>query len=383
MGAEPLLAIVGAAAAPSQDGGDLTPVGLMAEAAAAALGEAGVEKAEVDGLFSASAYYYLPTMTLGDHLDIRPSFSDSANIGGGSFVAYLGHAAAAISAGLCNVGLIAYGSTQRTDGKRRVRSMTEPLAYEVPYGALWPLTGYAMMAQRHMGLYGTTAEQLAEIAVAAREWALLNPDSGQSHPLTIADVVDSPLICSPLHRLDCCLVSNGAGALVVTSPQRARDLVDNPIYVWGVAERSESRYMSRLPDYVTSPAADTGPRALAQAGISLSDVDVFQLYDAFTIAVLIALEDLGFCAKGEGGRFVEDGKLRPGGTLPLNTNGGGLSNRHPGMLGMGLLLEAITQLQGAAGARQVADARTALVHGLGAVHMTGATAVLSASSWSP
>ena len=383
MSAGPRLAIVGAAAAPSRDSGTLTPAGLMAEAAAAAMRDASVTKDQIDGLFSASAYYYLPQMTLGDHLDIRPTYSDSSNIGGCSFIAHLAHAAAAIDAGLCNVGLIAYASTQRSDGRRLVKSMTEPLAYEVPYGPMWPLTGFAMMAQRHMAKFGTTSQQLAEIAVAARAWALLNPESGQTHPLSVAEVVESPEICSPLRRYDCCLVSNGAGALIVTSPERAADLTDRPVHVWSVAETHDSRYVSRLPDYVTSPAAQTGPRALADAGVTLDDIDVFGVYDAFTIAVLIALEDLGFCAKGEGGPFVADGKLRPGGGLPLNTGGGGLSNRHPGMLGIELLLEAVAQLRREGGRRQVPQAQTALVHGLGAVHMSGATAVLSRPDWTP
>lgn len=383
MSAGPRLGIVGAAAAPSRDSGTLTPAGLMAEASAAAMRDASVTKDQIDGLFSASAYYYLPQMTLGDHLDIRPSYSDSSNIGGCSFIAHLSHAAAAIDAGLCNVGLIAYASTQRSDGRRLVKSMSEPLAYEVPYGPMWPLTGFAMMAQRHMAQFGTTSQQLAEIAVAARAWALLNPESGQTRPLSVAEVVESPEICSPLRRYDCCLVSNGAGALIVTSPERAADLSDRPVHVWSVAETHDSRYVSRLPDYVTSPAAQTGPRALAGAGVTLDDIDVFGVYDAFTIAVLIALEDLGFCGKGEGGSFVEDGKLRPGGSLPLNTGGGGLSNRHPGMLGMELLLEAVTQLRHEGGRRQVPQAQTALVHGLGAVHMSGATAVLSRPDWTP
>ena len=383
MSVRPRLAIVGAAAAPSRDSGSLTPAGLMAEAAGAALRDAGVAKDRIDGLFSASAYYYLPQMTLGDHLDIRPTYSDSSNIGGCSFIAHLSHAAAAIDAGLCRVGLIAYASTQRSDGRRLVKSMSEPLAYEVPYGSMWPLTGFAMMARRHMAQFGTTQRQLAEIAVAAREWALLNPESGQTRPLSVDQVVESPEICAPLRRFDCCLVSDGAGALVVTSPETAADLTDSPVLVWSVAETHDSRYVSRLPDYVTSPAALTGPRALEGAGVALEDIDVFEVYDAFTIAVLIALEDLGFCPKGEGGPFVEDGKLRPGGWPPLNTGGGGLSNRHPGMLGMELLLEAVTQLRHEGGRRQVPQARTALVHGLGAVHMSGATAVLSRADWAP
>lgn len=195
--------------------------------------------------------------------------------------------------------------------------------------------------------------------------------------LTIHDVLDSPMICSPLRRYDCCLVSDGGGALLVTAPERAADLCEHPVYVLAAAEGHSARYTSALPDYTSTPAADTGPRALAQAGLALQDIDVFEIYDSFTIAVLMALEDLGFCPKGDGGPFVEDGKLRPGGTIPMNTNGGGLSYRHPGMLGMGLLLEAVTQLTGRGDTRQVENAATALVHALGGVHMSGATAVLA------
>lgn len=381
MAEEPILAIVGASPAPSQDSADFTAAGLMAEAASVALEQTSLGAADIDALFSASSYYYMPTLTLGEYLRIRPTYSDSSTIGGTSFVAHLGHAAAAIASGRCSVGLISHGSTQRTDGRNRVRSMSEPLAYEVPYGPLWPIAGYAFMAQRHMHDYGTKPEHLAAVAVAAREWALRNPASGQTSPLTIDDVLSSPMISSPLHRYDCCLVTNGGGALIVASPERAADLTEQPIYVWSVAETHHNRNVSMMPDFTSSPAAETGPRALAQAGVRLEDIDTFQLYDAFTIAVLVTLEDLGMCRKGEVGEFVADGLLQPDGSMPLNTGGGGLSNRHPGMLGMTLLLEAVTQLRGVGGDRQVPGAQTCLVHGLGGVHMSGCTAVLGGPSW--
>lgn len=381
MKARPLLAIVGAAEAPSQDSGAATPAGLMAEAAACALQQTTLEKSDIDGLFSASAYYYMPTVTLGDYLQIRPRFSDSSLIGGTSFVSHLQHAAAGIAAGMFEVGLIAYGSTQRTDGNRYVRSLSEMLPYDAPYGPHWPIAGYAMMAQRHMHEFGTTSEQLAQIAVAAREWAVLNPQSPQTEHLTVDDVLASPMICSPLHRLDCCLVTNAGAALIVTSPERAKEVCANPIYLLAEAETHYHRHISTMPDFTSSPAAKTGPRALERAGLTLDEIDVVQAYDSFTIATLVTLEGLGFCRKGEGGAFVEDGKLRPGGTLPLNTGGGGLSYRHGGMLGTILLVEAVTQLRGEGGPRQVAGAQLALVHGLGGVHMSGATAVLAGPSW--
>ena len=377
MPGEPILAIVGAAHASSQDSGKLTPAGLMAEAGAAAILDAGVAKAEIDGLFSASSFYYMPTLNLGEYLGIIPRYSDSTTIGGCSFVAHLRHASAAIRAGEMTMGLVAYGSTQRSIGSRFVKSMSEPLAYEIPYGPLWPIAGYAMQAQRHMYEFGTTPEQLAEVAVSTRSWAGLNPAARMREPITIDDVLDSPMIASPLHRLDCCLVTDGGGALVVTSPERAADLTENPIYLLGASEAHVARYMSALPDFVTSPGAWTGPAALEKARVGLEDIDHFQLYDPFTIAVIFAVEDIGLCAKGEGGAFLEDQKSRPGGSLPLNTDGGGLSHRHPGMLGMNLILEAVAQLTHSAGDRQIDDAKLSLVHGLGGVYTATATAILA------
>ncbi len=349
----------------------------MAEASALAIRQAGVAKSEIDGLFSASSFYYMPTLNLGESLGITPQYSDSTIIGGCSFVAHLRHAAAAIHAGEMTVGLIAYGSTQRSMGGRFVRSMSEPSPYEEPFGPLWPIAGYALQAQRHMHQFGTSSEHLAEVAVAARAWAGLNPEATMREPISIEDVLDSPMIASPLHRLDCCLVTDGGGALVVTSAERARDLTDNPVYLKGASEAHHARYISGLPDFVTSPGVITAPSALAKAGIDLSDIDHFQIYDPFTIAIIIAVEDIGLCAKGEGGPYLEDMKARPGGSLPMNTNGGGLSHRHPGMLGMNLILEAVEQLRGTAGARQVDGAQHSLVHGLGGVYTTTATAVLA------
>lgn len=380
MAPEPKLAIVGAAAPPSQDAGRLSSAGLMGEASALAIADAGVSKSDIDGLFSASAFYYMPTLNLGEYLGIVPKYSDSTTIGGCSFVAHLRHAAAAIAAREMTTGLIAYGSTQRSIGSRFVKSMSEPNPYEVAYGPLWPIAGFAMQAQRHMHLFGTKPEHLAEVAVAARGWAGLNPQAAMRDPITIDDVLDSPMISSPLHRLDCCLVTDGGGALVVTSPERARDLCDDPIYMLSGTEGHFSRYITGIPDFVTSPGAVTAPEALHKADIELGDIDHFQVYDPFTIAIVIAMEDIGFCAKGEGGPFIEDGKTRPGGTLPLNTDGGGLSHRHPGMLGMNLILEAVAQLRGEAQERQVPNARRSMVHGLGGVYTATATTILANSA---
>ena len=225
-------------------------------------------------------------------------------------------------------------------------------------------------------MYGTTSEQLAQIAVSTREWAALNPKARFSDPLTVAEVVASPLQAAPLHLLDCCLVTDGAGALVLTSAERARDLAQRPAYILGAATAVSHTMISEMPDLTVTPGAESGRRAFEMAGLAPSDVDVAQLYDSFTITVLLALEDLGFCPKGEGGAFVEDGKLGPGGALPMNTNGGGLSYTHPGMYGMFLLVEAVRQLRGEAGERQIPDHRVAVAHGSGGVLSTMGTVVL-------
>lgn len=354
----------------------MSPVGLMGGAAAVAIGNAGINKHDIDGLFSASAFCYMPTLTLGEYLGITPRYGDTTTIGGCSFVAHLNHAAAAIATGDMAIGLIAYGSTQRSVGSRFVKTMSEPSPYEAPYGPLWPISGYAMQAARHMHEFGTTSEQLAELAVAARAWAGLNPAAVMRDPITVDDVLDSPTICSPLHRLDCCLVTDGGGALVITSPERAADFTDGPVYVLGASEAHVARHITGLPDFVSTPGTLSGPAALTEAGVSIEDMDHFQIYDPFTVAVVMAVEDLGLCAKGEGGAFLEDGKARPGGGLALNTDGGGLSHRHPGMLGMNLILKSVAQLTGSAGDRQV-EANLSLVHGLGGAYTATATAVLA------
>ncbi|MCE0764089.1 acetyl-CoA acetyltransferase [Pseudonocardia kujensis] len=374
------VAIVGAAESDVFESDGRSPVGLMAQAIARALEQAGLQKSDVDGLFSASAYYYMPVLNLTEYLGIHPRHADSSTIGGCSFVSHIQHAAAAINAGLCEVAVVAYGSTQRTDGRRLV-SIAEPSPYELPYGLIYPISSFGLIAQRHMAQYGTTSEQLAEIAVAAREWAMLNPRARYKQPLTVDDVLSSPLISSPLHKLDCCLVTDGGGAFVLTSSERARDLTPKPVYVEGTGEAINHRYVSGMPDLTTTEAVHSSRRALQMSGRKLSEMDTIHLYDAFTISALIQLEDIGFCAKGEGGAFVEGGRLAPGGSLALNTNGGGLSYCHPGMLGMFEVIEAVRQLRGEAGERQVPNASTSLVHGMGATLAAHATAVLSTEDW--
>ncbi|CAA9427730.1 MAG: Thiolase [uncultured Rubrobacteraceae bacterium] len=369
-------AIVGVAESDlGEVGPGLTPLDLIGQATSRALEDAGLKKEDVDGLFSASAYYHMPTLSVGEYLGIRPRYSDATSMGGSSFVSHLFHAAAAIDTGLCEVALIAYGSTQRSAGGRLV-SGSETLPYEAPYRPRYPVSMYALAASRHMHEYGTTREQLAEVAVAAREWAKLNPKAFVRDDLSVEDVLDSRMISSPLSVLDCCLVTDGGGAVLVTSAGRARELRKPPVYLLGAGEAHWHRNISQMPDLTVSAAAESGPRAYQMAKIGPEDVDVAMLYDAFTINTVLFLEDLGFCEKGEGGAFVSGGRISPGGELAVNTNGGGLSYNHPGMYGLLLLVEAARQIRGECGERQVADANLALVHGNGGVLSSQVSAIL-------
>jgi len=348
----------------------------MAEASVAALGSIGLRPDDVDGVAAASVDFYMPTLTLQESLAIRPTFVDSTSLGGCSFLAQLEHAVSAIEEGRCDTVLIAYGATPRADPPEAHR-LSEASSYEIPYGVRYPLGGFALMAGSHMHAFGTTSEQLAAVAVNARRWSALTPGAERPEPITVDEVLGSPLICTPLHALDCCLVSNGAVALVVTTEARARDLDVAPVAVAGVATAQSHRHTGRIPDLLVTAGAESGRLAMARAGVGPADVDVAELYDAATITVLLALEDLGFCTKGEGGSFVAATDLGPGGSLPLNTTGAGLANRHLGMLGLDLLNEARLQLQGAAGSRQVPGAEVVLVHALGGVLGATGTAVLT------
>lgn len=369
-------AIVGAAQLDTFITTGRSPVGLTSLAVKRALDDAGLSLTDVDGLFTASSYYAFPTLTLAECLGIHPRHVDSTALGGCSFVALLGHAAAAIQSGLCEVAVIAYGSTQRSDAGKLV-SMAESSVYEQPYGLIHPIGAFGMVAQRHMAQYGTTSEQLAQYAVSAREWALLTDTAPYPTSLTVDEVLNSPIITTPLHKLDCCLVTDGGAAVVLTSADRARDLRGNPVYVLGTGEAINHRNISQMPDLTSTEAARSSQRALNMAGVSLNQIDTAHVYDAFTISLLVLLEDLGFCAKGEGGAFVEGGRVAPGGDLALNTNGAGLAQVHPGMLGMFLIVEAVQQLRGDAGRRQIDNAEVSLVHGMGLTLAAHATAVLS------
>jgi len=369
------VAIVGAAQLDTFQTTNRSPVGLAALAAKQALDDAGLQVADVDALFTSSSYYAMPTLTLAEYLGLSTKIVDSTSTGGCSFVQHLGHAVAMINQGLCEVALIVYGSTQRSDAGKLV-SMAEQSAYEAQYGLIHPLGAFGLIAQRHMHEYGTTSEQLAQYAVSARAWSLLNPAAPYPTELSVEEVLQSPVVATPLHKLDCCLVTDGAGAVVVTSASRAKALRQKPVWILGTGEAQNHRNISQMPDLTSTRAGESSRRALAQAGVGLDEIDTVHIYDAFTISLLILLEDLGFCKKGEGGAFVEGGRLAPGGALALNPNGGGLSFTHPGMLSMFLIVEAVTQLRGMAGERQVPAAKLSLVHGMGMTLASHATAIL-------
>ena len=320
---------------------------------------------------------------LAEYLDLKPTYLDGTNIGGSSFVAHVSHAAAAIHAGLCEVALVLYGSTAASNamaigtgmggGERR-----DPAAsFTSPYG-MTTVGSYALVAQLHKQRFGTTAEQLAEIAVTMRHHASLNPHAKMRQPITVDDVLASRVISDPLHLLDCCIISDGGGAVVVTSAARARDLPKAPVLLLGCGE-AVAHQETGTPDLLTTAGRQAGERAFGMAGVTRDDIDLCMIYDSFTITVLATLENLGFCAIGEGGAFVGDGRIRLGGALPVNPDGGGLSSNHPGMRGIFLVIEATKQLRNECGDRQVGGARLACVHGtggtLGVAH-SGATLIL-------
>ncbi|ARP79620.1 thiolase [Bordetella genomosp. 8] len=357
----------------------LGPIDLMAQAAGRALDDCGLSLRDVDGVLATTSQSRMPTLAFCEYLGLQPRYHDATNMGGASFMTMIGHAQAAIEAGLCEVALIAYGSTQRSLGRANVAA-PDPNPHETPYRPLYTASSYALAASRHMHEYGTTRRQLAEIAVAARQWALRNPAAWEKKPLTVDDVLASPMISEPLTLRDCCLVTDGGGALIVTSAERARDLRRAPAYVLGVGEAISHYSISAMPDLTTTAAVQSGAQAYRMAGLRPADVDAAQLYDAFTITTLLFLEDLGFCPKGEGGRYVEDGRIAPGGEMPVNTSGGGLSYCHPGMFGIFALIEAVRQLRGDGGERQVAGCETVLAHGNGGTLSSQSTVILGSAA---
>ncbi|MGQ7794551.1 thiolase [Faunimonas sp. B44] len=377
-------AIVGVGSAGCGDATGRTEIEITVEACRKAVADAGLRMSDIDGLVTASMTSPMPSLRITQELGLDTTFVDATCVGGSSFLLHLLIGAMALQNGLCSAVLVCYGSTQRSGIRRSTisayREAVDPDPYELPYRPFNPPTAYALAAARHMHEFGTTRAQLAEVAVAARRWAGLNPEAFARDPISIEDVLSARRVSDPLGVRDCCLVTDGAGAIVLVRSDRAKDMPQPPAFVLGVGAAHTHRQISSMPDLTTTGARRSGERAYAMAGLGPGDVDVLQLYDAFTINVVLFLEDLGFCRKGEGGAFVEGGRIGPGGALPVNTNGGGLSCVHPGMYGMFLLIEAVRQLRGEAGPRQVDGVETVLCHGNGSVLSSQVTAILGGRS---
>jgi acetyl-CoA acetyltransferase len=357
-----------------------SPLQHHAEAAHNALADAGLSIKDVDGLFTAG----YSTLAVGEYIGVRPKYTDSTAVGGSSFVIHIAHAIAAINAGYCNVALVTHGEAGRSARERGggggMGGAGLPGAqFEAPYGIAGPPVSYGMACSRYMSEFGEdrTRQALAEIAVSTRKWAQMNPRALMREPMSFDDYHNSRWIAWPFHLLDCCLVTDAGGAIVLTRADRARDLPKKPVYVLGAGEYHDHSMISQMPDLAVTPAHSSGPTALQMAGLKHDDIDLTMVYDSFTYTVLITLESLGFCGRGEGPDFVADQRTAPGGDFALNTSGGGLSYTHPGMYGMFLTVEAVRQLRGEVGERQVKDCKIALVNGTGGVLSSTGTAVLA------
>jgi acetyl-CoA acetyltransferase len=348
---------------------------LAAAASIKALAAMSLKPRDVDAVFVALPEDPLSGLGLAEYLGVRPKLTDNNRTGGSSFFTHAIHAALALDAGACDVALIAYGSNQRSAAGKLITSLRTP-AYEAPYRLPRPIGAYAIAANRYMFQYGATRDAFAEVAIAARRWAQLNPDAFMREELTREGYFNARMVADPLSVRDCCLVTDGAAAIVMTRADRARDLAAQPVYLLGGGAATGHRDIAQMCDLTETAAVESGARAFAQAGVRPADIDVVELYDAFTINVLLFLEDLGFCRKGEAGDFVAGGRIAPGGALPVNTNGGGLSCTHPGMYGLFTIVESVEQLTGRAGARHVPGAKLALAHGNGGELSSQATLVL-------
>ncbi len=377
--------VVGAYEHPTRKAPDKSVAQLHAECARGALQDAGLTKNDVDGYFCAGDAPGLGPMSMVDYMGLKPRHIDSTDTGGSSYLVHVAHAAEAIAAGKCNVALITLAGRPRSEGSsgtqaRNYGANAPDMAFEFPYG-MATANGYGMVAMRHMHEYGTTSEQLAWVKVAASHHAQYNEHAMLRDVVTVEDVVNSPLIADPLHRLDCCVVSDGGGALIIAKPEIAKSLKRPLVKILGVGESPKGQMGGKV-NLTYSGAAITGPIAFAEAGVKPSDIQYASIYDSFTITVIMQIEDLGFCKKGEGGKFVSDGNLISGvGKLPFNTDGGGLCNNHPANRGgMTKVIEAVRQLRGEAHPKvQVPNCRLALAHGtggqLGSRHV-GATVIM-------
>jgi acetyl-CoA C-acetyltransferase len=389
-------AIVGIHEYPSRDvEGEISPLQIKAESAARALEDAGLTWADVDGIYDAGdGGGMMNGLTIAEYFGLKPSVINTTGVGGSSYEFHAAHAKRDIAAGKCKVALLTYGSTAHSNaraigvGGRGAGSM-HPAENMDSFAGQTLIANYAMVAKRHMFEYGTTGRQLAEISTATRYHAMRNPEAVQAmedlefldiRETTVDDVVNSRLIADPLHLLECCMISDGGGAVVIASPEVARNCKKPPVWILGSGEAT--KYPENGGDITTSAAAQSGPIAFAEAGVTAAEMDIAMIYDSFSITVLALLEDLGFCKKGEGGAWVEGGKLRfdQSGGPALNTDGGGLSSNHPGMRGIFLLIEAARQLRGES-TSQVAGAKLAVAHGnggmLGSRHAAG-TIILGA-----
>lgn len=361
----------------------MTGLGLNAQAAKRALDDAGLKVSDIDGVLTAYSFtepYFMLGSVLCEYLGLKPRYNASLVVGGGSPAVMLKHAAEAILAGSADTVLVCAGENRAT-GQSRDSAITALLAvghpyFEQPYGGSIP-GFYAMIAKRHMHVYGTTREHLAHIAVNTRRHALLHPNAHMKSAISLDDVLSAKPIADPLGMLDCCLISDAGGAFIVTSAERAKDLKAKPAYLLGIGEHHTHEHIMCAPSLTEFGAKQSGERAYAMAGVKPSDIDVAELYDCFSIVPLIELEELGFCEPGEGGAFFADGRASIGGKLPINTHGGMLSHAHAGAAG-GLLgiVEGVRQLRGGLGPRQVEDAELALVHNEGGILSSHCTLIL-------
>jgi acetyl-CoA acetyltransferase len=363
----------------------LSATQLYVKACRLALEDAGLSNKDVDGVVTANSWsepHFYHAEWIAEYLGISPRHCLTVGTGGGTIIAAVHHAASAILSGLCQTVLLAAADNWLSAFSRE--KMVELMAanagqpqFEIPYGSFVPAL-YALFAKAHMERYGTTAEQFANVAVIARRHAALHPGAQMRAPITVADVLASKEVATPLHLLDCAVISDGGGAMVLTTAERARDLRAKPVFLLAISEAHRHEHVSQAQSLTETAASESGARAFRLADLSPSDIDVAMLYDPFTFAVVMFLEDLGFCDRGAGGRFVEAGEVQLGGRLPVNTNGGLLSYAHPGNPGALLLaLEAVHQLRNECGDRQVPEASLALVHAEGGIMSSHSTAIFA------
>jgi acetyl-CoA acetyltransferase len=355
---------------------DSSQIQLHADAALNAMGDAGLKPSDIDGIATAGE---TPT-TIAHYLGLTPKWVDGTAVGGCSFMIHTRHAAAAIASGLCDTVLITHGESGRS-GVGRTRNVVAPTSlagqFEQPYGPMGPPSLFTIPVLRYMKTYGLTHEQLAMVSVVQREWAAKNPRATFKDPITVADVLNSRMIAYPFRLLQCCLVTDGGGALILTSAERARDFPTRPVYILGTGESVETPMVSQMADFTSSRAFRvSGAKAFAEAGITHNDVDHLMIYDAFAHLPIYGLEDLGFVGRGEGGPFIAERNTAPGGKLPLNTNGGGLSYMHSGMYGMYALQESVRQMRGTAPA-QIPNAKISVCHGVGGMFAASGTIIMS------